>query len=155
DLEDGDTLIDRALALNPNLTLALTVSGWVKAWLGDPEVAIEREKRAMRLSPQDTEIWSMHAATACAHFFAGRYAEACSLAELAMRENANAVPPPCIAAASNALAGRLEDAHKAIARVRQLTPDLRLSNLSDLFPIRRSEDFAKWQEGMRKAGLSE
>jgi len=155
DLEDGDTLIDRALALNPNLTLALAVSGWVKVWLGDPEVAIEREKRAMRLSPQDTEVWSMHAATACAHFFAGRYAEACSLAELAMRENANAVPPPCIAAASSALAGRLEDAHKAIARVRQLAPDLRLSNLSDLFPIRRSEDFAKWQEGMRKASLSE
>src|SRR5215813_3486606 len=114
DLEDGDTLIDRALALNPNLTLALTVSGWVKVWLGDPEVAIEREKRAMRLSPQDTEVWSMHAATACAHFFAGRYAEACSLAELAMRENANVVLSPCILAASSALAGRLEDAYKAM-----------------------------------------
>jgi TolB-like protein/Tfp pilus assembly protein PilF len=155
ELEDGDALIDRALALNLNLTLALAVSGWVKVWLGDPEAAIEREKRAMRLSPQDTQIWSMHAATACAHFFAGRYAEACSLAEMAMRENANAVPSPCIAAASSALAGRLEDAHKAMARVRQLAPNLCLSNLSDLFPIRRSEDFAKWHEGMRKAGLSE
>ena len=153
ELEDGDALIDRALALNPNLTLALAVSGWVKVWLGDPEAAIEREKRAMRLSPQDTELWSMHAATACAHFFAGRYAEACSLAEMAMRENANAVPSPCIAAASSALAGRLEDAHMAMARVRQLDPDLRLSNLRELFPIRRFEDFAKWQEGMRKAGL--
>jgi TolB-like protein len=155
ELEDGDALIDRALALNPNLTLALAVSGWVKVWLGDPEAAIEREKRAMRLSPQDTELWSMHAATACAHFFAGRYAEACSLAEIAMRENANAVPSPCIAAASSALAGRLEDAHMAMARVRQLDPDLRLSNLMDLFPIRRFEDFARWQEGMRKAGLPE
>ena len=155
DLEDGDALIDRALALNPNLTLALAISGWVKVWLGDPEAAIEREKRAMRLSPQDTQLWSMHAATACAHFFAGRYAEACSLAEMAMRENANAVPSPCIAAASSALAGRLEDAHMAMARVRQLDHDLRLSNLGDLFPIRRFEDFARWQEGMRKAGLPE
>ena len=155
DLEDGDALIDRALALNPNLTVALAVSGWVKVWLGDPEAAIEREKRAMRLSPQDTEVWSTHAATACAHFFAGRYAEACSWAAMAMRENANAVPSPCIAAASSALAGRLEDAHVAMARVRQLDPDLRLSNLRDLFPIRRFEDFARWQEGMRKAGLPE
>jgi TolB-like protein/Tfp pilus assembly protein PilF len=153
DLEDGDALIDRALALNPNLTHAYAVSGWVKAWLGDPEVAIEREKRAMRLSPQDTQIFSMHAATACAHFFAGRYAEACSWAQMAMRENANVVPPPCIAAASGALAGRLDEASKAMARLRQLDPDLRLSNLRDLFPIRRSEDFAKWEEGMRKAGL--
>jgi len=61
-------------------------------------------KRAGRQHPQDTQV--------CAHFFAGRYAEACSLAELAMRENANAAPPPCIAAASSALARRLEDAHR-------------------------------------------
>ena len=72
-----------------------------------------------------------------------------------MRENANVVLSPCIAAASSALAGRPEDAHKAMARVRQLGPDLRLSNLKDLLPIRRSEDFVKWEEGMRKAGLPE
>jgi tetratricopeptide (TPR) repeat protein len=148
-------LIDRALALNPNLTHAYAVSGWVKVWLGDPEAAIEREMRAMRLSPQDTQIFSMHAATACAHFFAGRYAEAYSWAEMAIGENANVVLSPRIAAASGALAGRREDAHKAMARVRQLDPDLRLSNLKDLFPVRRSEDFVKWEEGMRKAGLPE
>jgi len=155
DLEDGAALIDRALALNPNLTLAWAVSGWVKVWLGEPEAAIERETRAMRLSPQDTQVFSMHAATACAHFFAGRYAEACSWAEMAMRENANVVLAPCLAAASSALAGRLEEARKAMARLRQIDPGLRLSNLKDLFPIRRSEDFAKWEEGMRKAGLPE
>jgi hypothetical protein len=109
----------------------------------------------MRLSPQDIEVWSMHAATACAHFFAGRYAEAYSWAEMAMRENTSVVPSPCIAAASGALAGRLDEASKAMARLRQLDPDLRLSNLRDLFPIRRSEDLAKWEEGMRKAGLPE
>ena len=116
-LDDGDALIDRALTLNPNLTLAWTVGGWVKVWLGDPEAAIEYETRAMRLSPQDTQVFSMHGATACAHFFAGRYSEAWSWAEMAMRENANVVPSPCIAAASSALAGRPEDAHKAMARV--------------------------------------
>jgi tetratricopeptide (TPR) repeat protein len=92
-LEDGDALIDRALALNPNLTLAWTVGGWVKVWLGDPEAAIEYETRAMRLSPQDTQVFSMHGATACAHFFAGRYSEAWSWAEMAMRENVMSCPP--------------------------------------------------------------
>jgi hypothetical protein len=42
-----------------------------------------------------------------------------------------------------------------MARLREFDPALRLSNLKDLFPIRRHEDFAKWEEGMRKAGLPE
>lgn len=42
-----------------------------------------------------------------------------------------------------------------MARLRQLDPALRASNLKDVLPIRRSEDFARWAEGLRKAGLSE
>jgi hypothetical protein len=37
--------------------------------------------------------------------------------------------------------------------LRKLDPSLRMANLKGLFPIRRSEDFAKWSEGLRKAGL--
>ena len=55
DLDDGAALIDRALVLNPNLAWAWFFSGWVKVWLGEPEVAIEREARAMRLSPHDPQ----------------------------------------------------------------------------------------------------
>jgi len=42
-----------------------------------------------------------------------------------------------------------------MARVRQLDSGLRLSNLKHLFPFHRSEDFAKFDEAMRKAGLPE
>ena len=71
---------------NPNLAQAWFVSGWVKVWLGEPEEAVEREARAMKLSPQDPQIFNMQAGTAAAHFFAGRYAEALSWAEMSMRE---------------------------------------------------------------------
>src|SRR5262249_41565430 len=33
-LEDGDTLIDQALALNPNLAWAWVFGSWIKLWLG-------------------------------------------------------------------------------------------------------------------------
>jgi hypothetical protein len=36
-----------------------------------------------------------------------------------------------------------------------LDPALRLSNLKDLVPLRRYEDFARLADGLRKAGLSE
>jgi TolB-like protein len=51
DLDVGAALIDRALVLNSNLAEAWLWGGWVKNWLGEPELAIERFARAMRLSP--------------------------------------------------------------------------------------------------------
>ncbi len=155
DIEDGDALIERALALNPNLAAAWLFSGWVKLCLGEPEAVIERIARAMRLSPHDPHMFGLHTGIAFGHFLAGRYAEASSLAEPAAREQSNFVLATCVAAASAALAGRQSEAEKAMARLRQLMPELRVSNLKNLIPLQRSEDFAKWSGGLRKAGLPE
>jgi adenylate cyclase len=155
DLDAAAALTDRALVLNPNLAWALLFSGWVKVALGEPDVAIERVARALRLSPHDSQIFSMQAATAYAHFFAGHYDEALSWAETAVREQPNFLLSTCMAAASGALAGRPAESQKAMVRLRQLDPALRISNLKDLFPIRRSEDFTKWEEALRRAGLPE
>jgi Flp pilus assembly protein TadD len=78
DLDSGAALIARALLLDPNSASGWLFSGWVKVWLGEPEVAIEQVARAMRLSPSDPHVFNMRAAAASAHFFAGRYAEASS-----------------------------------------------------------------------------
>jgi TolB-like protein len=153
--EDGAALIDRSLALNPNWAWAWLFSGWVRVWSGEPEIAIDHVARAMRLSPHDPQIVNAYAGTASAHFFAGRYAEASSWAETAVREQPNHFIATCIAAASGALGGRLAEAQKAMERLHEFDPTLRIANLKDLFPIRRPEDFAKFEEGMRKAGLPE
>jgi hypothetical protein len=108
----------------------------------------------MRLSPQDPHSFSMLAAMASAHLTAGRYAEALSWAEAAVREKPFLLPTMAVAA-SAALAGRLADAHKAMARLRQLDPTLRLSNIRTVFPMRRDEHIARWVEGLRQAGLPE
>src|SRR5215510_9105358 len=91
DLDDGAAFIDQALVLNPNLAWAWLFSGFVKAWLGEPEATIERVTRAMRLSPQDANFFNMQTAMAHAHFLAGRYAEALSWAEAAVRGHPNYV----------------------------------------------------------------
>lgn len=153
--EYGKILTDRALALNPNLAWAWLFSGWARVWLGEPEATIERVGRAMRLSPSDHDSFSMYCAMAFAHFFAGRYGEAVSWAERAVREQPDILFSTIIAAASNAQAGRSEEAKKAMAQVRRIDPSLRISNLKSLYTIHRSEDFERWSEGLRKAGLPE
>ena len=155
DFEAGDALIERALRLNPNFAWAWLFSAWVKIWLGEPEAAIERAARAMRLSPHDPHMFIMQTATAMAHFFAGRYAAALSWAQTTLREKPDAFLAACTVAASQALAGQISEAGKAMARLRELEPALRISNLSDRYTIPRPEDFAKWVDGLRKAGLPE
>jgi hypothetical protein len=58
-------------------------------------------------------------------------------------------------AASKALAGQLEEARDAISRLLELDPVVRISNLKDRISPLRPEDFAKYTDGLRKAGLPE
>jgi TolB-like protein/class 3 adenylate cyclase len=156
DLEAGAALIDRALVLNSNLAEAWAWGGWVKNWLGEPEAAIERFARAMRLSPLDPWVTRMRGGTAYAHFFLGRYDEAVSWAAMALQDSPDYQPGLRIAAVSNAMAGRPEQAHNAMARLRQLNPALRISNLQDVLPpIRCAEDLSRYEEALRRAGLPE
>ena len=61
-----------------------------------------------------------------------------------------------IAAASNALAGRMDEARRAVARALALDPEMRVSNLGGRIGwFRRPEDFAKYADALRKAGLPE
>jgi len=100
-------------------------------------------------------MFSIQAAAAYAHFLVHRYDLASSLAEQARRGNPNFLLGICISAASNALAGRLEVAHRAISRALECDAGLRLSNLTNLTPFQRPEDFAMFAGGLRKAGLSD
>jgi tetratricopeptide (TPR) repeat protein len=138
DLEVGAGLVDRALVLNSNLAEAWSFGGWVKNFLGEPEAAIERFARAMRLSPLDPSLRTP-SGTAHAYFFLGRYDEAALWAAMALQDNPDYQAGLRIAAASNAMAGRPEHAHKAVARLRLLNPMLRVSTLKDVLgPFRRA-----------------
>jgi hypothetical protein len=109
----------------------------------------------MRLSPQDPQMAGMHVSVAFAHFVAGHFDEALSEAEAAVRGQLNFFVGTCVAAASAALAGKSAQAERAMARVREMNPELRLSNLRKLIPFRREEDFLQWANGLQKAGLPE
>jgi adenylate cyclase len=155
ELDDGIAYLDKALILNPNLAAPWYLSGWLRVFLGEPDDAIERFVRAIRLSPLDPFICRMHAGIAYAHFFAGRHEEARSWAEKAVRPRPNWLTAVRGAAVSYAIVGRLEEARKYMEHMRKLDPTLCISNLKDLLPLRRAEDFAKWADALRAAGLPE
>jgi TolB-like protein len=155
EFDDASAFMDRGLAVNPNMAQAWTFSAWLRIWRGEPDLALEHVAHAMRLSPLDPSMYGMHGAMAYAHFLASRYDMASSCAEKAIRDNPTFLHSICISAASNAFAGRLEPAQKAMARALEFNPDLCASNLRDLAPFRRAEDLATFAKGLRKAGLPE
>jgi tetratricopeptide (TPR) repeat protein len=155
DLDAGVGIVDRALELNPNLAMGWYVSGWLRVWDGKPSASIEHFAHAMRQSPLDPLIAYAQTGTAHAHFFAGRYDDASSWARMALRQLPDFVPALRIAAASDASAGRLDSAERGMARMRQIDPTRRISNFADVLGPYRSEEFAKYVEGVRKAGLPE
>lgn len=153
EFDDAVALMDRAIAVNPNHAYAWSFSAWLRIWRGEPDLAFAHVGHAMRLSPIDPAMFAMQGAMAYAHFLVGGYEEAALWAERSTRERPNFLLSMCSSAASSALTGQPELAHRAMARIRERDPNLRLSNLKDLTPFRRREDLAIFADGLRKAGL--
>jgi TolB-like protein/DNA-binding winged helix-turn-helix (wHTH) protein/tetratricopeptide (TPR) repeat protein len=155
ELDEAAALTERSLALNGNLAIGWYASGTTKAFRGgEPDIAIEHLAQAMRLSPLDPLMFTMQGVTAVCHFFAGRYDQAISWAEQAFRNNPEILGTLRVGAASNALAGRSEEATKFITRALKLDPEMRVSNLADRIGFfRRQEDRGKYIEALRTAGL--
>jgi TolB-like protein len=155
DLDGGAAFLDQALALDPNMATAWSFRGWISTLNGESNTGIQQLMRAIRLSPFDLNLYNMQIGIAIAHMTAERYDDASSWAAKAFRDWPNYVPAAGVAAASDALAGRLEPARQAVDRIRQLDPTFSVSNLGTRYPFRRPEDLARYQTGLRKAGLLE
>jgi tetratricopeptide (TPR) repeat protein len=84
--DDGERLIERSIALDPNFALSWLFNAWTKVWLGKPDQALECVQRAMRMSPQDPQFFNMRTATGWAHLQQGRYEEAQEWARSALND---------------------------------------------------------------------
>ncbi|WOH51162.1 adenylate/guanylate cyclase domain-containing protein [Bradyrhizobium sp. sBnM-33] len=155
DFERAASLIDRAQVLNPNLAMAWHLSGWIRSFLGQQDLAVKHLERAIRLSPVDPQRSGMMAAIASAHFAAGRFSEASSVARTAMLEQPKNFIACLVAAAASAMDGNMEAARGAMRRVLDLDPGLRLHSIGYRLPHKQPEILAQWEDALRKAGLPE
>jgi TolB-like protein/class 3 adenylate cyclase len=153
DLDAGRIFVDRALELNPNLAMAWYSSGVIRIWLGEPEIAVEHLAFVLRLSPVGLANLYAQWQTANAYFYCGRFDDASPLAERFLLQKPDFPMALRTAAASNALAGRLEKAKEFMTRAREIDPTFRIANLKDHTNLRRLEDINRLSEGLRLAGL--
>jgi len=114
-------LVDRALTLNPNYARGWYMSGVLRLWAGQPDLAIEHENASLRLSPR-ARVGTSLGVRGPAHFFARRFDEALPKLLLAVQGDPSFPLSYRYLAACYAHMGRLDDAREIVQRLRAITP---------------------------------
>ena len=113
-------LVDRALALNPNYARGWHLSGVLRLWAGQSDVAIEHMEAALRLSPR-ARVGSSLSLIGHALFLSRRFDEAVPKLLLAIQDDPSFPSPYRTLAACYAHMGRLDDAREIVTRLRAIT----------------------------------
>ena len=121
DIDAMMALADRALALNPSFARGWYISGVIKLWAGQPDIAIDHVEASMRLSLR-ASIGPALGVIGGAHFFARPFHEAVPKLLLAIQEDSSYVQPYRYLAACYAHMGKLDEARTIVTRLRAITP---------------------------------
>jgi adenylate cyclase len=154
-IEEASSLLEEGLRIDPNHALGWTWNALFNVHLGNHDLALEHVERALRLSPRDAQRNIMLIALAMILFYKGRLEEATARAEEALRGEPNHLGMHRVAISGYALAGRIDEARAAAARLLALDPGHTISGLLAISVLRRPEDLALLVKGLRLAGLPE
>jgi len=139
-------LVDRALALNPNYARGWLVSGILRYWAGQLDIAIEHAEASLRLSPR-ARVGTSLQVIGTAHFLSRRFTEAAPKLLLAIQEDPSFPNSYRHLAACYAHMGRLDDAHEIVERLRTITRVV----VPDVSYLRNVEHRELYLSGLRLA----
>jgi TolB-like protein len=127
-------LVDKALSLNPSSARAWHVSGCLRLWSSQPDLAIEHTEVSLRLSPRTRVGWGLYV-IAAAHLICRRFEEALAKALVAVQEDPNPIGYQALIACYAHL-GRIGDAREALRRLQSIAPMVgpQPSRLATLMP---------------------
>jgi len=139
-------LVDRALALNPSYARGWNVSGLLRVYAGQHDLAIEHIETSLRLSPRE-RIGTPLLAMGVAYFFKRRFDEAAAKLLSSIQDHPGLPSSYRALAACYAHMGRLDEARAIVARLRAITAQVVPSDL----PWRNPEDRELALSGLRLA----
>jgi TolB-like protein/class 3 adenylate cyclase len=139
-------LVDRALALNPSFARGWLVSGVLRLWAGQPDLAIEHVEASLRLSPREP-VGQPLFAMGQAYFFKRAFDEAAAKLVFGIQDHPGIAASYRTLAACYAHMGRLDEARAVVARLRAITA---LVVPGDL-PYRNPEHRELFLSGLRLA----
>ncbi|MCZ6889171.1 MAG: tetratricopeptide repeat protein, partial [Gammaproteobacteria bacterium] len=152
--EEAVHYFERAVEIDPHEAENYALIGNALGLAGDYEGAVERVEQALKLSPRDTFMSTWYNHLAMAAVAANRDADAESWARATIERG-----PPGFPGGYRTLAvalahlDRIEEARGALARLRELLPDVSVAELREALPITHPEHLERYLDGLKKAGL--
>jgi TolB-like protein/class 3 adenylate cyclase len=139
-------LVDRALMITPSFSRGWFLSGVLRLWAGQHDLAIEHAETALRLSPRERAGTPL-SLIGEAHFFKREFDEAAAKLLLSIQENPGYPHSYRVLAACYVHMGKLDEAHAIVARLRSITPHL----VPSAAQLRRPADRELFISGLRIA----
>ncbi|MEE8226339.1 MAG: tetratricopeptide repeat protein [Kiloniellales bacterium] len=142
----------RAVDLNPNFATGYGYLGWTLVFDGQSDEAIRYFEQALRMSPHDPLKAFYCSGTGVAHYYAHRFDEAIEWARRAIRERPGFTAAQRILCAGLAQAGRETETREAMARLREIQPNISIGWIEQYVPY-TPRAMPHFLDGMRRAGL--
>jgi adenylate cyclase len=149
------TRLRNAVELNPNFTWAHGDLGLALAFCGKGDEAAAHFEEAVRLSPRDQFCFLWLYLHGFGDFIAGRYQDALDHLQESVRLNPSIPGPYRLRAACLSQLGRVEEARTALKDFLRLVPTATITSMRAQLPLKRAEDFERYADGLRRAGLPE
>ncbi len=144
---------EEAITLAPNQAEILAESAVAQIKSGQPERALKLIKKAMRLCPIYPSWYLWAVATAC-RLLSRNESAICAFEEAIKRSPDHLAPYVGLASTLGEL-GRTEDAKTPVYEILKLDPDFSINKYLAGLSYRDPSDTARFEDGLRKAGLPE
>jgi adenylate cyclase len=153
DFELAFQSLETALDLNPNAPQAWLWSAAARAWMGDGRRAIQEINKAMALSPYDPLMYAYSGIAGMAYLADGQYDRAIECALRSMRENKTYTHAHRLLVMASELAGREEQARRAVRQLLQLEPGLTVELFRKRYPGSASPHADVYCDALARAGV--
>jgi len=146
DIDTAISLVDRSLALNPSFARGWFWSGLLRAFAGQPDLAIQHFETFQRLDPRG-HFPAAQTAVGTALFLNRRFADAAAMLLQSLEQAPDFVVTYRLLAACYAHIGRLDEAREIVERLRSITPVV----VPSVTPFRNQEQNELFLSGLRLA----
>ncbi|MGL9623086.1 winged helix-turn-helix domain-containing protein [Bradyrhizobium sp. U531] len=152
---EGGALLDLALQMNPNSAESWRLGGWVSAWSGDTDRALQRLAEAERLDPLSPLQSDVHSARSVALLVGRRFQEAVDAARRSIATTPEATAPRRFMIAALWHAGEHEEARRECAALMERQTNSSLARSRTLQSLRNPWMLDLLIDGLRGSGMPE
>lgn len=147
----AEALLRRAIELNPSLVMAHAQLGSALLWRGDQNEAIQCLNFAVRLSPNDHDLFFTFGELACANLMNGQYEAALDFAEQSLARRAAYWLAHVMRINAFVRLDRMVEARGALAELHNSNANFRMSHI-DWLPLLDSSKHDFLKDGLNRAG---